>query len=1060
MNKKILYFLSFFITVALTCFFKRQSIKTAIQKYTEKTEYTKLFMKMKKNMQKRFLSVDNVPIILAVDFKIQLNFGNDIVIETVEECTYFLNEQSAIVSCSIESCEEVVKSLSKIFSKAFHCVCFSIYDSSNTQAKKIESVFYNLQSVSNMNTSIILCYYAEFKGSIDKYGPFGFSFDKYSKTHIPDGIDKTQEDISYAFLCDQRIFNVTPSGLFNLVSMRENIEVTCNIFSENLNGVFFYDSRELLEIVFQRIAYSYCSYAKSTGILHSIVKNILFIIRMIGYLIAIFLTLRYCFFIFKNNKEITKSVQNVKKVKQAIRSEDVSYFLKSSSISYSPIIQVIASDDISKIRTFQDNLLGILVEEAKKRDKQAAKDFFAQPCDTDSFFDLNQNINDVCRMYKIVKQFDHADVYKQVFSEKIIFLFEEFFKNFENYKLFSLMNKLSVTLEKILNQNTDIYENTCELRDIMIEIKRVQQSFLNKWIFDFHDEKYIILLANVKKAFGIQLIEHIDRLKKQYLDLLFSKIENCDFIGLEKVFEIKSNQIYLTAQFNSVLNTIIYVLQNNQQEEMRKMPQKEKFVFWDLEKINQSLSIFKENQQVNTNKNPLLEKIASLTSFENIKRKLLNAQQNRECFTLIEMAVNTSQALEKIKLLFQDLQKDQQRDFFSELLEIFKSNFNNISGDFINEITNSLTVYTKLEKWKEKEDLVFFLFNVQKEELNYTVEKMISHLVDLNNNVLSPLMKNADLFKNRTLMEYFYKQISNYEKGELNSLSPVEALMKSLKDWQIKWRTAEEQTASPREFIKYHYENFKNILIAQTNKILFEESKLIFNNLVKIFNQKLSGKFPFGTESRISLADLVYFSNLYQNQKDRLQQDKSLLSISFVKDTIDKFNEMMDFFTLEASNLSHGVYVQSYYKKDENCQYQNDNLIMKYTYSFANQRYEKDNVETKISVKDNFSLNIKIANSSVFKISPIDSHNVLKSFEDSNLTIITDGYSIDFNFSNYFTFFRFVHKFFFLAKKEYLMLKIVIPIENKKDPNHKSEIVTYIRIDNFPSFPSVLFEIE
>lgn len=1062
---KIYIILILFLIIALLIiiYLKKNSIKNLVTQYTTKTSTEKMFLSMKKSMEKRFLGINHAPIILAIDFPTNLSFGNDVFSEEGNGYKYFINEQCVIVSCQIENCEEVVRALTSIFPKAFHTLCISISDYSDIHLKRIESIFFKLQSLAHLDIPVFLMYFINFERSVDKYGPFGFTIERYSRSQILEQLEKTQEDIFYAFSCDQRVFNRIPPAIFQINSLRENIEIAGDIFSENIRGVFFYDSSELLETVFQKIVYSRCSYAKSIGVLNSIRKNFFYFIKIIGNFLLISLVLRYSFLLFRKYKKISQLAPNVKKF-ESIRAETVAEFLRNSTVKYSPIVEVISSRDIEQIEIFQNKLLGVLVDEVKKREKQPGKTFYAQPTDTDTFFDLNKNVNETCRVYKIVKPFDRSGNYKQIFSEKIIFFFEEFFKNLENYRLFIHMSELGETLEKLLNQNVNVFDNTCKLRDIMMEVKRVQQSFLNKWIFDFNDEKYSTLLSNVRKVFGSQLIEHIERIKRQQLDLLSARIENCEFIGLEKVFEIKNNQIYLSSQFSNVLNTIIYILQNNQPEDIKRFPNKESFIFWDLEKINQAISLFHENQQISTNKNPLLEKISSLANFENIKTKLLNAQYNRESFTLSEMASNTSIAFDKIKNLFQDLQKEQQRDFYNEMVEIFKNNFNLIAEDFMKEVASILMIYKKLEKWENKDNLVFFIFNIQKDELNYTIEKIISRLIDLNNNILAPLIKNSSFFKNKMLMEYLYKQFISYEKGELNSLSATEALMKSLKEWQIKWRPLEEQTASSKEYIKYHYENFKNMLIIQTNKIFFEESKIIFNNLVKTFNQTLAGKFPFerdGKGSKVSLKDLALFSSLYQNQRERLMQDKTLMSISTAQDTIRKFNEIVDFFTLEGTNLFHSVYIQSHYKKDEDCKMKQDNLILKYTYSFGNQKYQKDDIDTRMYVKDTFSLNIKIADSSVYKISPIDSNNPLRRFtEDPNLNIKTDGTSIDFTFTNYFTFFRFVYAFQCVMRKEYVVLKILIPIEKKNNSTDKSEIITYIRIDNLPSFPNILFELK
>ncbi len=1034
-------------------------------------------IQLRKNIEKRFGSINSIPIYLCIDGKYRFT-SPEVIMQHTENISWIITNKFALVQVSITYFEEILCCLFDVFeSQACDCIIVSCNELNSEYIQKIKGLLQLHQTLTNDNVSVFLINninsfkYTSIINNINHDQPIGFNCQ--NDTYI-NFLKETQNNILLNISEDYFI----SAFIKYIINEQNNIENITNILSQyNLTGFYFtiqdINQKHLfIENLFNNIIYISCkktdffvnqhNYYASKVNQNRKEKIYSFMTLLLLIILCIFVS-----YVFFSLKKTYQNIQNALQIGRVITKNNSHTLEKINTIGlnhFGFITQLIMKKEIEVLKKLRNFFIfngGILLKNDFTLNNN--NDIFVlSPIFTTNFQLLNNNIKTLCNTFsdfymflkqeKIVNKFhEKLNQYEEHTKEKIMSNFKTFFTTFNNCIIINKINNLNQ------NMNTIFYSDNCTLSDITKLIDSISElkiaCHINNniwWIQNNLDISYKKLIETVKKTpiIGNELSTQIEDQRMLTTKVIKDQIMNSEHLFCGCFLDMKQDTIILSDNLSKLYNFLRNIInepiiKSNYESVQLIVPKIDDICLFDLDILDKIIIYLEQrNNFKNTiaNANVKIRHTLQDVVDNNLKRFIIFSVKesqiiNNNTLNMEQIAINLNETYKRIVKIYAFC-KINLKSIPHEIDYILKDTMNKLISNIRYEMNNSiLTCYKYINQWDGESHIVNFLFQCQPDELNETISNGLAILKNIYNSTLLLLTDKRQLCSknNWDFIQDLSNQIKYYIGGQRNQISELEGLLLSLKKWEIKWRQNIKINSLNFNFFDLCYKQLNYALISKTNQIVLSRSNQNFDKIKSYFNKYIKNKFPFGNGDNVEVQFLIEFLELYKENRKDLINDKNFLNNENLQ-KIKRLDSLLDIFEINNGHLFMNLNIE-YHVKEAGAK--NANLILSYLNYFGEQRFNTDIVSVKTKINDMYKLEIAIAPSSVMHLKP----SVIATIKNN---------CIIFNFMESFSFLKFLDLFFYKRDDNCIIVKIIIQIKNHQGQD--DEIITFIKAKGIPIF--------
>ena len=1016
---------------------------------------------LREQVEKRFNSIHAVPIIFVLGDKIEL--GENIISESTNGLSWCINSKLVIVCTT--NLEEITILMTDLFEgRAATALCIQTESETIKSIDNIIKIQQNIILFNKITDSLIptIILIKVNLPSLNNLKILGIETRNPSKAAFYEAFDLFFTNLLNTIL-NLQITDFLQDLLYFHENKEEIVEIL-DIVSETempIMGCFFQTSIESIDKLFNDFLYEKSSQARylSNHAMErrtKIFQQFLIIVTSIALILGIVYTV-------KKINSIDQMLDSVKIAEKMLVEKNndfvtTEYIQKLATNNISFLNKQLLKkeiEDIEHIRNYMINNGTKILDGIQNIYEEV---FNLSPIETNTFHELESNTNLLSSAFSDLYYFVHNEnkssvlnsnlqVYADRTKFKIIQNFSQFFHNFSNFILMHQLDIVNKTFQSLNSKNVTL-DNLVYLYENLRNLKELSNNSANRWwILSTLGEPYDHLLAKVKSIplIGQQIFNELQFMQENALKSFKETILDVENIYCGKFFNIKDQKLVFTDKLQEFVNLIYLltkepVLQLKKDEGIWLNCKAKEVVYFDLNKLDNIMNQIEDrNRFIQTLGNYSVAIRSLITNISNnvLSNFIINGLKDSisigESNNIEDMTFNIKQSREKL---------DKINNFLLNVLQISTNELsflcNNTANVMAEQIENILrkmifSSYTFLNDW-DGNDLYFFLFQCTPEEISDIISKTARKLKQMKENINNILPRIIDRSRNQFLKSIGH-EIQKYEDGEKNSIAEFENFVVGLKNWTPEWKQEINKLPSENNFFHFQTKAFESALITQTNKLVLQSNNNLYDEIIKFFNDKLAGKFPFGSKDNVELDDLIRFLNKYKNVRNKLLQDKNFIKTH----NLEQLDDLLNFFIVEENNVFIDLQI-TYHVKMKGIR--NDSLILNYLTRIGDSTYENDSLNIKYNIKQPFNLTISIANSSFMKVG-------------SSLSAKTNDNSIQFDFLDNYGFLKFVKQMFFQKQNKQTFLKFVIPLVHKEEKIQDS-IIIFAKINNYPLFPNSL----
>lgn len=1035
-----------------------------ISKILARTKLNKslsIIIEARRQVEERFGSINLVPNILVLGSRKVWNSGLMSKTSSTEDLGWCINEKMCIFNLfQLDNINKITEEINEVFcGKPFHSIIIQL-DPDELQDRRM--VFYKTH-IQNIFQNILLdC-------------PVFLMINTNSSTDLGTIIDKSKN-------LDFQIENFLDSYLEKIILNKESKEVQktiseikiieekiqnfiYNLMNVGLRGVFITDETcSNNSFLFNEI-YSECS---NTSFVQTFSQFQKFLrgLRKIFIFFASFMIASSIFLEYKSGVKMIESFKEYREIKNGGDKNMISKITKDLKTSHF-LSSFLLEKENNQINKIQLDLMSMWQKDFLDVTKQVEKEIVDNPTKSRKFTIFKNNIYELLSILDAVSNWDYSVEklhYIDLIRDRIYNEFNIFFDTFFENKLLLDCQRFKRLAEEILSEKTITREKVVRIYKLLNNIKLLTKPSYNSWWVEGLGDDYNQILKKIEGEKSLRgVYQNIILQQKQTMNKFKEHLLTNDSI-IGSIVILKEGTIELSKQTETVLSEIQKINQIHSNMKIFEEPSNNKeFVLWDLnalEKLFEDIiSIKKSIEKIeDAGVNLFMSRIVEGEVTANIFEKIVSCTKitQKEVVSIAKRSQNLKQAqilIEKIASLSNN------QESTNKVKDFLKVQLYDIERDIMEEIERgTISCYKNLSRWDGEQNVCQFLFQSYPDEVSHVVQRLMRSFDSLYNDTLTNLMNILSYIPDTDvkMIKYLNNQIAGYNKGDKNHLSSLEGFLKSISSWEIKYRNPEKISAQSIEWFDFQMQSFKKSLVSNTNRVFLFESNNIYNKIVRFFNEKIAGKFPFGSKGSANISDVKFFLESYRDAKKRLGEDQLFLQQGPMKVYLAQLDSLLECFDVEGSKLLLNIQMIHSDVTTRNIS-KNCNLLLKCSFTSDMSNVEEI-ISTQFDLKKKFEVEFRIADSSNFIIvdrTPTTKDLVPLFNDDLDYFVDTEKYSVKLKFSGFYSVLKFINKFYYKRDGKDLILKIEIPIYNTKTKT-SDFIVTFIRVKNMPDFPFVL----
>ena len=1066
-----------FFTIILNKIFKNKNLESILE--------------LQNNIKIRFGGIGKIPVILDIYDDIQLkNTDNDCFFyNNSSDVSWLLNNKIGIIFVKKENISQIIPIIYNLFNgRAIHTVTFHLKHKQHSQ--DLTSLCDLIFSITKIKVPVVLIYDIEnmklqsFLNFLDTKKSLGFllesvnefdtQFEYFINNIINNAISSKNIENDQITLDLLYLQNEKSTIQLNLEQVLNSSMFPRGVFFICFDKINLKNQLDFTEGLYSNILYSLASEAKVINTYenpkNAILKQVFIFFALI---ITGFLGIRYINNTQNRIKNIKISIHIANDVCKNQYNDEIQILNHIKEINTNNITflsQFLLKKEMYNIQFIRNFLISSSARIFEDIGNIESEDFFDySPVTTKVFQTLEFNVESLVSAIEEISRFmnnentyhsleNKLNHYYETTRSKILSNFQGFLKYFDNYILIRETQGLQESMQ-------DLFQSpSAENMNILIErsnnIKQYFKLSSNSWwIKEQLGENYENLLSKIKKTpkIGDTLHSKIIYITENAIKKVKDSIISADSTYVGNIFIIEND----TLRFSKKMEDFLYHCKNLLNEDMLyfkakeffySVPEKSEISLWDLDildKIQQKILYREEFIKNIASYSSEIKRIAMIIFDNNlmlyIKQNLCFAQKLlTNSISIEEKSKSLGDAIKKIDKITAFMKKSLNKPIPSFVDFLIADSISKITAEFHEILNNSnFTAYTNLNKWNG-ENLVKFLFNCSNEDLPFIINKNINYLQELKTTVISNIMNKISEISETEykFIKYIFQEIDRYTSGQKNYISIIETNINELVNWEIKYRNPDINYSSKEDFFSYHTKAFKKHLILNTNRVVLNRSKQYYNEIVTFFNNRISGRFPFGSNIAVSTIDLIAFLKLYNQYRNHLINDYDFMKLQ-LPITIKNLDTLNNFFVIENDILYIKAKIQYHLPEGKN-----NYLIKNYFSKFGDQVLHSDLIDIQYKANLGFILGIEIVKSSHFKMIFKNSNNQQLLVTKKKFTHLED-----------FGFLAFTKKYIDRIQDQDIILKIPIPIKSEKNEEIE-EIICFIKVLNYPYFFDKMTEIK
>lgn len=1048
------------------------------------SERLNLLIKLRSIMDNRFGHFSQVPLILIMGTK-KPNWKLNTNINIIESSDLYaiVNEQMALLHISnIETIDLTIGLLNDIMDGRSHTgILFEIEWNDIINGNQIiisSKINYLAQYIftiteNSCNHGFIFNMtplFSEFNGDLlSIYDSLCITFLQNTESHYMEKLEEFSEYLNNIFIYDPKTngnsvksINLWNKNCDNVLTFLTKLEISNY-------GLFLTTNNNNSETIFiNDVFHVHCNIMSNNYILNKKKSN-----KTISYyiysIILIAITVFSLFSIkclYSNLKKFDKSLSNCEQYLTNYQDQNIWDDILNLNLKPTFINKNIYKTHITNLHSISQFMINKQLENSDINGMFYEEVFDFSPIETKNFYYLDRSVselslrldatNGVPKEKNMNKKFNDYD-----FSLKsnIIKCFDYFFNTFKNSHLLIKLEYLQKLLNEMISKSVTL-QTLIDIKNTATELQMFFGIASNDWWIN----KNLGNLYNnlIEKINENNLKQTILQNQEFALQKFIDKVLSSEHVLCGKIVNIESQlngkKLIFSVGMVSLLNTINYIIQEplvniSIQDTQLNTINDSEITIWDLNELDEIIMQISSRNNINNVLNnirnsgstgPLLAQISTLLIDKNLHNFFVHAiKQAHETkpisISLEDKVINFLQSAEKLQIIekFVNITFGVKLYF---LEEIKQNTLTKIMQEVRKSMDNSIfTSYTRLKLWNKDESLIQSLFQCNGDELGILFSKSMITLQQLKNRILVPIVSYLTFdMEQYEYAQYIIDQVTKYENNTYNHIKSFEDFIVSLRDWKTIWRPKINLLTSTKEFFFFHMIAFKALLISKTNDIAYEQVCNMYNDLAKFFNNRLAGKFPFGSTANMAFSkDIILFILNYRNIRESFYNNEQFMSINGIKETLQHLDLISQLFIIEGNNLFINIKMECLIKEIAGSK--NTNLILNFNNKFGDIVLYTDTVNTKYNIQESYTLEIEFVNSSVLKISNMNGAKINKN-------------KLRLEFFENFGFLSFVEKFRTEQIGEDVLIKLIIPIVDIHNDS-KTNVICFMKVFNWPIFP-------